>query len=168
MNVNEISDEVPAIPAISPIEPHASAGSSSVDGTEQSLLSALQASSSGISPMATFLSHLEMLQEEYPAQLVSAETRVGAQLHEDAKTAAVEGNQAQADNLERVAAVFDSSAQSGQLMTVEDLHNAGISREHDHANNDSTPPAVTTSPATDSIESIVATDVLNVLNSLNS
>ena len=76
--INEIPHEIPSTPLV---EPMASAGSSSLGGTEQSLLSALQASSPGISPTAIFLSHLEMLQEEYPAQLAKVETSVAVQLH---------------------------------------------------------------------------------------
>jgi len=163
--INEIPHEIPSTPLV---EPMASAGSSSLGGTEQSLLSALQASSPGISPTAIFLSHLEMLQEEYPAQLAKVETSVAVQLHNDASTAADAGNATQADKLNHVAAVFESSAQSGSVPTLDALHDAGLSHNHHHGHDatqlDSTAiPAPAPYPATDSIETILNSAVTNAI-----
>src|SRR5580658_9967981 len=110
--INEIP---PEIPSVVPVEPIASAGTASIGGTEQSLLSAMEACSTGISPTASFLSHLEMLQQENPAEFSKVETSVAAQLHDDASRAAMEGNATQADKLNHVATVFEASAESGQL-----------------------------------------------------
>jgi hypothetical protein len=165
--INEIPHE---IPPVAPAEPLASAGTSSIGGTEQSLLSALEAFSTGISPTASFLSHLEMLQQANPAEFSKVETNVAAQLHDDASRAALEGNATQADKLSHVATVFESSAQSGQVPTLDALHDAGLSHDHHHgrdtAQSDSTPiPAPAPSPANHSIEVILASAVSKAIDS---
>jgi hypothetical protein len=171
MEINEITEKTARI---MPVEPMASAGSASLGGTEQSLLSALQASSPGISPTASFLSHLEMLQEEYPAEYSKAVASISTHLQADAKTAAADGNTTQADTLNHVASVFESAGQTGKLPTLEALYQAGLSHEHQHGNNsfqqilDAAMPAPSApSPANDSIESIVDSEVSIALNSLN-
>jgi hypothetical protein len=168
--ITEIPHE---IPNILPVEPIASAGTSSTGGTEQSLLLAMQASSTGISPTASFLSHLEMLQKSNPIEFSKAAATISEQLQADAKTAALDGNTTQADRLNHVAAVFETSAHSGQLPALDALHQAGLSRHHYHGIDPATlptptaTPASTTTPASDSIESIVASAVTNTLDTLN-
>ncbi len=164
--INEIPTE---IPKILPAEPTASAGTASIGGTEQSLLSAREASSTGISPTASFLSHLEMLQQENPAEFSKVETNVAAQLHDDASRAAIEGNEIQADKLNHVATVFESSARTGLLPTLNALHEAGLSQDHFHGHDAQIdtgaipPPAPL--PASDSIEVILASAVSKAIDS---
>jgi hypothetical protein len=92
----------------------------------------MEADSTGISPTASFLSHLEMLQQENPAEFSKVETSVATQLHDDASRAVIEGNEIQADKLNHVATVFESAAQSGVLPTLDALHEAGLSQDHFH------------------------------------
>jgi len=163
--INEIPHD---IPGVTPVEPLASAGTASIGGTEQSLLSAMEACSTGISPTASFLSHLEMLQQQNPAEFSKVETSVATQLHDDASRAAIEGNDQQADKLNHVATVFESSAQSGLLPTLVELHEAGLSHHHHHGRDSAQldPTAIPApSPATDSIEVITASAVSKAIDS---
>ncbi len=176
MDINEITEIAEKIPGIIPIEPRepaASAGYSSLGATEQSLLSAIEASSPGISPTASFLSHLMMLQEESTGYS-NAMVNISTHLQADAKAAAADGSTTQADTLKHVASVFESAAQSGQLPTLEALYQAGLSHDHQHGQdsfqqilNASMPAPSALSPASDSIESIVDSEVSIALNSLN-
>jgi hypothetical protein len=165
MNIPEISGASPIPPIAAPA---ASAGTSSTGGTEQSLLSALEASSPGISPTAIFLIQLEQLQKENPVEYAKVAASISTQLQTDAKTATLDGNPTQADKLNQLATVFDGSAHTGLLPTVDALHDAGLSREHFHGHDSphiATPTVVT--PASDSLESIVAGEVSNAISSLN-
>ena len=168
MSITEIS----AVEPVSPVTaPAASAGTSSAGGTAQSLLSAMQASSPGISPTAIFLMQLADLQRDFPAEYAQVADRISTQLQNDGQTAAAAGNATQADKLSHLATVFASSAQSGTLPTVDALHEAGLSKDHFHGHGLSqdaalTPPAPVV--ASDSIESILASEVSNAITSLNS
>ncbi|MGA3185978.1 MAG: hypothetical protein ABSF22_02625 [Bryobacteraceae bacterium] len=167
MSISEISGAAP-VPLPTPVP--ASAGTSSTGGTEQSLLSALEASSPGISPTAIFLIQLEQLQKENPVEYAKVAASISTQLQTDAKTAAVDGNPTQANKLDQLATVFDASSQSGQLPTVDALHDAGLSRHHFHGHDSpqAAAPTPAVAPASDSIESIVASEVSNAISSLNS
>jgi hypothetical protein len=174
MAINEITEKIPSITPIEPTEPTASAGYSSLGATEQSLLSAIEASSSGISPTASFLSHLLMLQEENPTEYSKAVVSISTHLQADAKAAAADGNTTQADALNHVASVFESAAQSGQLPTLDALYQAGLSHDHQHGQdsfqqilNASMLAPAALSPASDSIESIVDSEVSIAISSLN-
>ncbi len=168
--ISEIPAEIPLIPPVEPVEHIASAGSASTGATEQSLLSAMEDSSTGISPTASFLSHLEMLQQSDPAEFSKVETSVATQLHDDASRAAIQGFELQADKLNHVAGVFESSAQSGLVPTLNDLHDAGLSHHHSHGQDPSqidplAIPPPPPSPATASIESLTANAVTKAIDS---
>lgn len=171
--INEIPSEIPAIEPVGPVGPvelTASAGTASIGGTEQSLLTAMEASSAGISPTASFLSHLEMIQQENPAEFSKVETSVATQLHDDASRAAIEGEEIQADKLNHVATVFETSAQSGLLPTLDALHEAGLSQDHYHGHDPSqidptALPPPPPSPGSDSIEVILASAVAKAIDS---
>jgi hypothetical protein len=165
--INEIPSE---IPSIAPAEPAASAGTASIGSTGQSLLSAMEACSTGISPTASFLSHLEILQQGDPAEFSKVETSVATQLHDDASRALLEGERTQANTLNHVAALFEASAESGLVPTLDALHAAGLSQDHHHGHDaaqiDATAvPAPTPSPANDSIEVILAGAVSKAIDS---
>ena len=118
---------------ILPAEPTASAGTASIGGTEQSLLSAIGKRLRPASlPLPVFSATWKMLQQENPAEFSKVETNVAAQLHDDASRAAIEGNEIQADKLNHVATVFESSARTGLLPTLNALHEAGLSQDHFH------------------------------------
>ncbi len=167
MNIDAISPVTPIHPVA---EAPASAGTASTGSTGESLLMAMEASSTGISPTADFLSHLEMLQQANPTEFSKVAASISQQLQIDANTAALDGNVTQADKLNHVAAVFHASVESGQLPTIEALHAAGVSRDHFHGH--ATPQellnaaAAIPSPASDSIESIIASEVTNAIGSL--
>ncbi|HEV1283994.1 MAG TPA: hypothetical protein VNU44_01750 [Bryobacteraceae bacterium] len=166
MNIDAISSVTPIRPVP---EAPASAGTASTGGTEESLLMAMEASSTGISPTASFLSHLEMLQVANPAEFSKVAASISQQLQIDAKTAALDGNVTQADKLNHVAAVFQASVESGQLPTIDSLHAAGVSRDHFHGHETAAGllKAAIPSPASDSIESIIASEVTIAIGSQN-
>jgi len=168
MTIDPISSATPVHPIP---EAPASAGTASTGGTEESLLMAMEASSSGISPTASFLSHLEMLQQANPGEFSKVAASISQQLQIDAKTAALDGNVTQADKLNHVAAVFQASVVSGQLPTIDALHTAGVSRDHFHGHETAqellTPATAIFSPASDSVESIIASEVSTAIGSLN-
>jgi hypothetical protein len=167
MNIDALSSVTPIHPVA---EAPASAGAASTGDTEESLLMAMESSSTGISPTASFLSHLEMLQQANPAEFSKVAASISQQLQIDAKTAAIDGNVTQADKLNHVAAVFQASVESGQLPTVDALHEAGVSRDHFHGHETAqellNAATAIPSPASDSIESIVASEVTTAIGSL--
>jgi hypothetical protein len=165
MNIDAISSVTPIRPVP---EAPASVGTASTGGTEESLLMAMESSSTGISPTASFLSHLEMLQVANPAKFSKVAASISQQLQIDAKTAALDGNVTQADKLNHVAAVFQASV-AGQLPTIDALHAAGVSRDHFHGHEtaEGLLQAAIPSPASDSIESIIAAEVTTAIGSQN-
>jgi biopolymer transport protein ExbB/TolQ len=114
---------------------------------------AVPASSSNISPTANFLSQLEQLQQQNPAQFSKVASSIATQLQADAKTALSNGNTTQANSLNQLAALFQNSAKSGQVPTVEAFEQAGRSGHHHHHD------------AASSSSSLLATAVSNALKS---
>jgi hypothetical protein len=153
-----------------PVQVIATADPSPSSGTEQSLLSVMEAYSAGISPTASVLSHLEGLQQGDPAEFSKVESSVATQLHDDAIRAQFAGETTQANTLNLVAELFEASAESGLVPTLDALHEAGLSQDHNHGHDaaqiDSTTiPAPAPLPATDSIEVILAGAVSKAIDS---
>jgi hypothetical protein len=168
MNVEAVSSETPLNPiADAPL----SAKIDSVSVSEQSLLSAMDGILPGISPTASFLSRLDTLQQTDPEGFSTVADNMTQLLHMDAKTAALDGNLTQADTLNQVAEVFQASVESGQLPTIDDLHAAGVSSDHFYGHETAAEllnaPIAIASPASDSIESIIASDVTTAIDLLN-
>jgi len=104
------------------------------NGSAASLIAATtpQGESASISPIANFLSQLQQLQQQNPAEFTQVMANIGQQLTTEANTAQSQGNTAQANQLNQLAAVFDSSAQTGQLPTAQQLQQGGFSGHHHH------------------------------------
>ena len=89
------------------------------------------ASSSSISPTANFLSQLDQVQQQSPAQYSNVATSIATQLQADAAAALKNGNTAQASTLTQLATEFQSSAQTGQVPSAQVLQKA-LGEHHGH------------------------------------
>jgi hypothetical protein len=87
--------------------------------------------SSSISPVASFLSQLDQLQQQSPTQYSNAASSIATQLQADATTAQNNGNTAQAKTLTQLAAEFQNSAQSGEVPSAQVLQKA-LAGHHSH------------------------------------
>jgi hypothetical protein len=130
-----------------------------------SVAPASQASSSNISPTANFLSQLQQLQQQNPAQFSKVASSIATQLQAEAKTALSNGNTTQANSLNQLARVFQNSAQSGQVPTVQALQQAGLSGHHRHNGQHADADDAQTPAAATSSSSLLATAVSNAMKS---
>jgi hypothetical protein len=113
----------------------------------------LRESSSSISPTASFLSQLDQIQQQSPAQYSNIATSMATQLQADATAAQNSGNTAQAKTLTQLATEFQNSAQSGQVPSAQVLQKT-LAGHHGHR-----------AEAAGSTESLVATAFANATSS---
>ena len=100
------------------------------------------ASSSSISPAASFLSQLDQIQQQSPGQYSNVATSIATQLQADAAGAQKNGNTAQANTLTQLATEFQSSAQTGQVPGAQVLQKAlGGHHGHHHSHSAGTSTA---------------------------
>lgn len=153
--------------------------SASVTSPAQTLQSMLQETSSSISPTASFLSQLQQLQQQNPAEYTQIASSIATQLQADAKTAQTDGNTTEANTLTQLATVFQNSAQTGQPPTAQALQQAGLSGAHrgghhhgyhPEAASTTTPATLSTTSASSSggIESLLSTAFSNAMSSFGS
>lgn len=91
-----------------------------------------QDASSTISPLANFLSQLQQLDQQNPTEFKQVAANIGQQLTTEATAAEAQGNTAQANQLNQLASVFNSSAQTGQVPNAQQLQQGGFSGHHHH------------------------------------
>lgn len=95
------------------------------------------ASSSSISPAASFLSQLDQIQQPSPTQYSNVATSIATQLQADAADARKSGNAGQANTLTQLATEFQNSAQTGQVPSAQVLQKA-LGGHHGHHHGHST------------------------------
>ena len=103
-----------------------------------------------LSPFAQLLSSLQQLQQSDPAKYKQVAQQIGDKLQSAAKTAATNGDTRTADELNKLATDFTSSAKSGDLPNVQDLAQA-LTQAHGHHRHHHHQDAGSTSPASSSI-----------------
>ncbi len=91
-----------------------------------------QGDSPDISPAAQFLSMLQQIQQQDPAQFQQIISQITTQLQTAAKNAANGGDTSRADRLNQLASQFQSAASNGQLPSVQTLQQAGLAGHHGH------------------------------------
>jgi predicted restriction endonuclease len=132
------------------------------------------ASSSSISPTASFLSQLDQLQQQSPAQYSNVASSIAAQLKADATAAQSNGNTAQAKTLTQLATEFQNSAQSGQVPSAQVLQQA-LAGHHGHhhghhpeaaSSASNTQTASTSTSGSGSVQSLLATAFSNAMSSI--
>jgi hypothetical protein len=120
---------------------------------------ATPASTSNISPTAAVLSQLQQSQEQNPGAYSAVATSIAIQLTAHATTTQSNGNTTEANTLNQLATVFQSSAKFGRVPTAHVLQRAGLSGHHPHRGHHAT-----SSPG-DSIASLLATAISKAIGS---
>jgi len=121
----------------------------------------LRESTSSISPAASFLSQLDQIQQQSPAQYSNVASSMATQLQADAAAAQNDGNTAQAKTLTQLATEFQNSAQSGQVPSAQVLQKALAGhhgRHHGHHTE-------TASSSPSSVGSLLSTALSNAISS---
>jgi hypothetical protein len=122
------------------------------------------ASTSDISPAATILSQLQQTQEHNPVGYPAVATSIASQLTSDATTA-----QSNSDTLTKtltqLAAVFQNSAQTGQVPTPQALQQAGFSGHHHRHGHHATSSTTSAASSNDSVASLLASAISKAIGS---
>jgi hypothetical protein len=124
MNISAISSLLPMLLQTT--------GSSATGKTSQTSTDLSQATDASISPLARFLSLLQQLQQQDPDQFQQVVSGIADRLRQLAKTAETNGNTTQADQINKLADQFQNAAKDGQLPSVDDLQQAGLTIPHHH------------------------------------
>jgi hypothetical protein len=127
----------------------------------------LRESSSSISPTASFLSQLDQIQQQSPAQYSNVATSMATQLKADATAAQNSGNTAQAKTLTHLATEFQNSAQSGQVPSAQVLQKALAGHDgHHHGHHaEAAGSSTSTSTTPSSVGSLLSTALSNAIRS---
>ena len=88
-----------------------------------------QDSTPQISPAASFLSQLQQLQQQDPAEFQQVTSNISNQLRQAAQTATSNGNTTQATQLNKLADQFQSASNGGAIPS---LQGGGVSGHHHH------------------------------------
>jgi hypothetical protein len=78
------------------------------------------------------LSRLQQIQQQDPAQFQQMATTIAGRLQQAAENAKSQGNTSQADQLNKLADLFQNAASSGQVPSAQALQQAGLSGHHHH------------------------------------
>jgi hypothetical protein len=149
-----VKDPAGAIPAPPPAQPLA----------PPSVPVGVQESSSSISPVASFLSQLDQIQQQSPAQYSNVASSIATQLQADATAAQNSGNTAQAKTLTQLATEFQSSAQSGQVPSAQVLQKA-LAGHHGHHGHHADATGTSSTSGSTSTASLLATALTSATSS---
>ncbi len=89
-------------------------------------LAAQPAATAQISPAAQFLSMLQQIQQQNPAQFKQVAAKIAVGLEKQAQQAKSDGNTAGAAQLTQLAADFQNSSKTGLLPPIHDLQAMGM------------------------------------------
>jgi hypothetical protein len=144
MNINPVSSLIATLPAqnVSPLTPPTVANA---------IASAQTSDASSISPAATLLNQLSQLQQQNPARFSQVLTQITTRLQQAAQNASNNGNITQAAQLNQLAASFQNASASGQLPTVQQLQQAGLTGHHHHGGGHHPAPATDPTTSTQAI-----------------
>jgi hypothetical protein len=119
VNINQVSSLFPSF--LQPL-------SSTATGT--SVSSAAQ--QTGTSPGGSFLSELQSLQQQNPDQFSQIDSQIVSKLQQVAQQSVTNGDSAQGSQLSALATQFQNAANGGQMPTMQQLEQAGLSGHHHH------------------------------------
>jgi hypothetical protein len=91
---------------------------------------ARQTDALGLSPAASFLNQLHQLQQQNPGQFNQLVSQISSRLQLEAQQAANSGDSTKATQLKKLADQFQSAANGGQIPTLQQLQQAGLSGHH--------------------------------------
>lgn len=108
--------------------------SSAVSSSSASQASSIseRAGTAAISPLAQFMSRLQQLQQQNPDLFKQVAANLATRLQKAAQNAQSSGDTTHAAQLNQLATVLRSSAQSGQLPSLQDLQQAGFGEAQHH------------------------------------
>jgi hypothetical protein len=108
--------------------------SSAVSSSSASQASSIseRAGTAAISPLAQFMSRLQQLQQQNPDLFKQVAANLATRLQKAAQNAQSSGDTTRAAQLNQLATVLRSSAQSGQLPSLQDLQQAGFGEAQHH------------------------------------
>ncbi|HXN49630.1 MAG TPA: hypothetical protein VN893_23465 [Bryobacteraceae bacterium] len=129
MNIGAVSSLLPSF-VQSPA--NATGSASSTGGLSLADLAAQPAATAQISPAAKFMSMLQQIQQQSPAQFKQVAAKIAAGLEKQAQQAQSDGNTVGAAQLNKLAADFQNSANTGQLPPVQDLQAMGAAAHNQH------------------------------------
>jgi hypothetical protein len=129
MNISAVSS---LFPNWAQLQPTNSSIATSSGGTSLAALAAQPAATAQISPAAQFLSMLQQIQQQNPAQFKQVAAKIAVGLAKQAQQAQSEGNTAGATQLNQLAADFQNSAKTGQLPPIQDLQATGMGTHNHH------------------------------------
>jgi hypothetical protein len=122
---------------------------------------------SGISPAASFLNELSQLQQQNPDQFSQVLTQITDRLKQAAQDASSKGDAQKAGELNQLATAFQNAASSGQLPTVQQLQQAGLTGHHHHHGGHhhgggAKPQSATTPSSTDQSTTAASTNLVDL------
>ncbi len=129
MNISAVSTLFPNWAQLQNNNSSSTAGSS---GTSLAALAAQPAATAQISPAAQFMSMLQQIQQQNPAQFKQVAAKIAVGLEKQAQQAQSNGDTANATQLNQLAADFQNSAKTGQLPPVQDVQAAGLGAHNHH------------------------------------
>ncbi len=157
MNINPVSSLLPSFLQPNNNNPNNNVNSNPVSAAAQ------QTDASGISPAASFLNELQQLQTQNPGQFSQLVSQIASRLQQQAEQASTSGDATKAAQLNKLAAQFQNAANGGQVPTLQDLGQSGLSGHHHHGGHRHSGQAPATNPfQTQSTD----TDSQNLLSSI--
>jgi len=126
VNINTVSSLLPSFLQPNNNNPNNSVNSNPVSAAAQ------KTDASGISPAASFLNELQQLQQQNPSQFSQLVSQIASRLQQEAQQATTSGDTAKAAQLNKLAAQFQNAASGGQVPTLQDLGQSGLSGHHHH------------------------------------
>lgn len=106
-------------------------------GSSSAVAASLQDPDPQLSPAGTFLSNLQQLQQQNPAQFKQVTQNIATQMEQAAQQATQQGNTTQAAALTKLASDFQNASQTGQMPSADTLqadfsalHQAGGGHGH--------------------------------------
>jgi hypothetical protein len=126
VNINPVSSLFPSI------LPPASTTTNNIGNSNPLSSTAQQADASGISPAASFMNELQQLQQQNPDQFNQLVTQISSRLQQEAQQASASGDTTKATQLNKLADQFQSAANGGQIPTLQQLQQSGLTGHHHH------------------------------------